>query len=112
MEYIRIILARNLESLRKARGLNRSQVAEMAGLGVSTYSRYEAAGWISDYESLEKIAAAYGVQSTIFFHDPDLDLSSDPLPRKVSFDEKLSMLDPVAREHLEYIIEGLLTKKG
>ena len=108
MEYIREILAFNLRTLRKEKGLTRSGLAEKVGINTSSYSRYEASGWVGDYEALEKLAVFYGVLSSRFFYDPNL--SSDSLPGIITIDQKLKELDIPTREHLEALIDGLLNK--
>lgn len=71
MEYIRKIVSINLKALRGE--LPASKVADACGISQSSYSRYESNGWIADYEALEKLAIFYGVRSSRFFYDPDLD---------------------------------------
>lgn len=76
MELIKAILSRNLEDLKVSRHLNNKQVAEAIGVHHSTYGRWEnGTGWI-DSDSLEKLAAFYGVRSSRFFLDPELEMDA------------------------------------
>lgn len=73
MEFIREILARNLLLLRKERGVTQGQLASALNTTAASYSRWENAAAWPDPESLEKLASFYGVRSSRFFYDQDLD---------------------------------------
>jgi transcriptional regulator with XRE-family HTH domain len=73
LEYIRKIIAKNLFDLRESHGLNQTQLSKKTGIGQSSLSRYEADGWVSDPVALEKLASFYGVRSSRFFYDPEMD---------------------------------------
>jgi len=111
MEFIREILSKNLEGLRKSKGLKRKELAEKANVAYSGYVRWENGLNWPDPESLEKIALFYNVKSSRFFYDSELDLSASPPVRKVTFNDKINQLDTPTREHLEALIDGLLTAR-
>lgn len=90
MKYISTILAKNLVALREERGLTRATLAEKAGISQSSYSRYEASGWIADPDMIEKLASFYNVPSSRLFFDPDLEKplsdswASRPSPKEIA----------------------------
>lgn len=84
MEFIREILAKNLLQLRKERGVTQGQLANSLNTTAASYSRWENAVAWPDPESLEKLAQFYGVRSSRFFHDPDLEKPLETPPRKLS----------------------------
>lgn len=87
MEYIREILGKNLAILRKGRRLTQQEVADAIGVSQPTYGRWEGGKqWIEDPQSLERLAEFYGVRSTYFFHDPEL---NSPNIDKTKLKEKL-----------------------
>lgn len=87
MEFIRSLLYKNLQDLRKERGLTQKTVADAIGVSQSSYGRWEAGEWISP-ESIEKLAQFYGVRSSRFFYDPDLNeppmKTSAPSPKEIT----------------------------
>jgi transcriptional regulator with XRE-family HTH domain len=98
MEYIRTILSKNLQVLRKHSGLTQADLSQKLGTTPASYNRWENGINWPDPESIEKIALFYGVRSSRLFHDNDL---SVPI-------ESISKLNP--REiisDLETVIEKL-----
>ena len=75
MHYIRVILGQNLLALRKQRGFTQADLASALQTTTPTYNRWESGNSWPDAESLEKLAAFYGVSSSRFFYDPSLDPS-------------------------------------
>ena len=74
MEYIRLILSKNLLQLRKASGETQSSLALKLETTPATYNRWENGTSWPDANSLEKLALIYGIRSSRFFHDIDLNL--------------------------------------
>lgn len=72
MEYIREILATNLQRLRKSRGYTQAQLAMAIGSTAASYNRWENGINWPDPESIEKIASYYQVKSSALFQDPSL----------------------------------------
>ncbi len=73
MEFIREILAKNLLLPRKERGVTQGQLASALNTTAASYSRWENAAAWPDPESLEKLASFYGIRSSRFFYDQDLE---------------------------------------
>lgn len=112
MDYIRQILTKNILDLRRSKGLTQAELSEQIGFNYQTYGRWEIGTAWPDTASIEKLAAFYGISSSRFFYDPNLDLSSSPVIKTTSFDEKISSLDPVTKDLLEHLINGLFEKFG
>ena len=75
MDLIREILVKNLLDLRKSRGLSQTDIASKIGITSQTYNRWEGGLNWPDTASLEKLADYYGIRSSRFFYDPELDKS-------------------------------------
>jgi transcriptional regulator with XRE-family HTH domain len=80
---------RTLESLLKARNLTQTQLAEMAGLDISTISRLIGGSRVDRFDSIEKIRAAFGLRPADLF-DEDAALAQLGLQRRDSDDGERS----------------------
>jgi transcriptional regulator with XRE-family HTH domain len=72
MEYIRTILAKNLLYNRKLNNLTQAQLSEKLGITSASYNRWENGINWPDPESIEKLAAFYGIRSSAFYQDPNV----------------------------------------
>ncbi len=61
---------RTLKSLLDARNLTQTQLAEMAGLDISTISRLIGGSRVDRFDSLEKIRVAFGLSPAELFDEP------------------------------------------
>lgn len=69
-----------LEALLRARGMTQTQLAEMAGLDISTISRLIGGSRTDRFDSIEKIRAAFGLRPADLF-DEDAALAQIGLRR-------------------------------
>lgn len=58
----------NLKTVRKKRGLTQKEVADMLGVTIATYSRYESGQYEPSFENMEKLAKLFSVDITYLFN--------------------------------------------
>ena len=109
MDLLRRLLSTKLRQLREGKNLSNKFVASQIEVAATTYGQWEAGIAWPNSANIERLAEFYNVRASLFFHDPDLDVSSTE--RTVSFDDKLALLDPLTREHIESLVNGLLVGK-
>lgn len=73
MEFIRSLLSHNLLAYRKKFGKSQTEIATALGISHVTYGRWENGNNWPDPESLEKLALFYGIRSSNFFYDSEID---------------------------------------
>jgi transcriptional regulator with XRE-family HTH domain len=83
LEYIKKLLSDNLHALRKDKSFSQVEIARAIGVSQASYARWESGEWISP-ESLEKLAQFYGVRSSRFFYDPEMEKPAELAPKKLS----------------------------
>lgn len=95
MEYIKSILTQNLLSMRKSKGLTQAQLSEKLGVTQASYNRWENGTSWPDAETIETISSFYGVSSTLFFYDPNLNTSNQITSTPLNKKELISKLEEV-----------------
>lgn len=70
LENIKDIFIKNLISLREGSGLTQSDMAEAAGVGLSTYQKYEYKTANPGLDKIQKIANKLGVSEADLFRRP------------------------------------------
>jgi transcriptional regulator with XRE-family HTH domain len=106
-------IGKNIKKIREQKGLMQKEVASVAGLQASNYSKIESGQRDISVEALDKIAIFFGmtVDSVIHFED-----AKTPTPVKVedkTSNEKVQLISQLDEEdkHAVYrIIDGMLTK--
>jgi len=66
------LLAQNLKSIRKEKGLSQGQIFERSGVITSTYSRIETCQVSPNLSTLEKLAEALEVSMSEFFKEEEV----------------------------------------
>lgn len=72
MDSIRVILSRNLQTLRKEKGLSQSELAEKAGFQHASYNRWENGKSWPEPDTIAALATALGVPESRLFYDNSL----------------------------------------
>jgi transcriptional regulator with XRE-family HTH domain len=73
LDLLRETLSINLLKLRKQFGFTQAAISEKLNITTATYNRWENGSNWPDPNTLERLAEVYGIRSTLFFHDPDLE---------------------------------------
>jgi transcriptional regulator with XRE-family HTH domain len=91
LDFISALFSKNLLALRKAGGFSQSEVAIAVNVAQASYSRWESGANFPDTQSIEKLAQFYGVRSSRFFYDPDMEKPSE-LPQKTLTNKEIKAL--------------------
>lgn len=70
--------------MRKSLGISQVEISQKLDIAQATYARWETGANWPDTSSIEKLALFYGVRSSRFFYDPDLEKPLEAPPRKLS----------------------------
>lgn len=108
-----VSVGKNIKKIREQKGLMQKEVASVADMQASNYSKIESGKRDVSVEALDKIAQFFGmtVDEIIHFEDP-----KTPKPVKVedkTANEKvqlISQLDDEDKNAVYRIIDGMLTK--
>lgn len=106
-------IGKNLKKIREQKGLMQKEVASVADMQASNYSKIESGQRDISVEALDKIAQLFGMTVDEIIHYED---SKKPTPVKVedkTATEKiqlLSQLDEEDKNAVYRIIDGMLTK--
>ena len=97
---------KRLAAIRRDRGLTQQQMADVAGVHVSQYKRYEAGASQPTIEVFQRIVVALIVSAdTLLFEDGERGPHDDRL--RLQF-EAVSKLDQRERETVQTVIDGVL----
>jgi transcriptional regulator with XRE-family HTH domain len=108
-----ISVGKNIKKIREQRGLMQKEVASVADMQASNYSKIESGQRDVSVEALDKIAQFFGMKIDEIIHFED---AKSPEPVKVvdkTTNEKvqlISQLDEEDKNAVYRIIDGMLTK--
>lgn len=72
----KLIVAKNVKSLREASGFTQEQIASFVGVGRSAYSNYEIGIREVPFDVMEKLSDLYGCEMSAFYETGDNALQS------------------------------------
>lgn len=107
------IVGKNIKKIREQKGLMQKEVAFVADMQASNYSKIESGQRDVSVEALDKIAQFFGMKVDEIIHFEDV---KTPTPIKVedkTANEKVQLISQLEEEdkHAVYrIIDGMLTK--
>jgi transcriptional regulator with XRE-family HTH domain len=107
------IVGKNIKKIREQKGLMQKEVAFVADMQASNYSKIESGQRDVSVEALDKIAQFFGMKVDEIIHFED---AKTPTPIKVedkTANEKVQLISQLEEEdkHAVYrIIDGMLTK--
>lgn len=108
-----VSVGKNIKKIREQRGLMQKEVASVADMQASNYSKIESGQRDVSVEALDKIAQFFGMKVDEIIHFED---TKNPAPVKVedkTANEKVQLISQLDEEdkHAVYrIIDGMLTK--
>lgn len=108
-----VSVGKNIKKIREQRGLMQKEVAYVADMQASNYSKIESGQRDVSVEALDKIAQFFGMKVDEIIHFED---AKSPAPVKVedkTANEKvqlISQLDDEDKNAVYRIIDGMLTK--
>jgi transcriptional regulator with XRE-family HTH domain len=108
-----VSIGKNIKKIREQKGLMQKEVASIADMQASNYSKIESGQRDVSVEALDKIAQFFGMKVDEIIHFEDI---KNPVPIKVedkTANEKvqlISQLDEEDKHALYRIIDGMLTK--
>jgi transcriptional regulator with XRE-family HTH domain len=108
-----VSLGKNIKKIREQKGLMQKEVASVADMQASNYSKIESGQRDVSVEALDKIANFFGMTVDEIIH---FEVSKTPAPVKVedkTANEKvqlISQLDDEDKNAVYRIIDGMLTK--
>ena len=79
--------------MRKSKGLTQAQLSEKLGVTQASYNRWENGTSWPDAETIETISSFYGVNSTMFFYDPNLVINNQPIHTPLNKKEIIKKLE-------------------
>lgn len=108
-----VSVGKNIKKIREQKGLMQKEVASIADMQASNYSKIESGQRDVSVEALDKIAQFFGMKVDEIIHLED---AKNPIPIKVedkTANEKVKLISQLDEEdkHAVYrIIDGMLTK--
>jgi transcriptional regulator with XRE-family HTH domain len=108
-----VSVGKNIKKIREQKGLMQKEVASIADMQASNYSKIESGQRDVSVEALDKIAQFFGMKIDEIIHFED---AKNPVPIKVedkTANEKVQLISQLDEEdkHAVYrIIDGMLTK--
>lgn len=108
-----VSVGKNIKKIREQKGLMQKEVASIADMQASNYSKIESGQRDVSVEALDKIAQFFGMKVDEIIHFED---AKNPIPIKVedkTANEKVKLISQLDEEdkHAVYrIIDGMLTK--
>ena len=106
-------LGKNIKSIRGQKGLMQKEVALVAGLQASNYSKIESGQRDISVEALDKIAMFFGMTVDEVIHFEDAKMPAAVKVEDKTANEKvqlISQLDEEDKQAVYRIIDGMLTK--